>query len=88
MRGELRCFTKTSGGPSVMMTSHWPMPMSSVASLASCLPRDGHTALSMGRAQVNVPALIRTFTQTRYKAISACLVCAQRVCVCFREDLA
>lgn len=52
MRVELKCFIKASGEPSVMMTSHWPMPMSSVASLALCLPRDGHTAPNTERAQV------------------------------------
>ncbi len=52
MRAELKCFIKASGEPSVMMTSHWPMPMSSVASWASCLPRAGLTAPSMARAQV------------------------------------
>ncbi len=53
MRAELKCFIKASGEPSVMMTSHWPMPMSSVASWASCLPRAGLTAPSMARAQVS-----------------------------------
>lgn len=54
MRAELRFSIRANGEPSVMMTSHWPMLMCSVASSGLSLLQAGPTAPSTAREQVTI----------------------------------